>query len=126
MITVEFLHKDHLGDREERPLRTDCFHNEMGCNVAFSEGWTFFFFWCLGGKCPQKKTHNEGLLRQFVKRSPLALETFVFPLSALKLSRVVCLSESPRSTTQNDVHPSVIKYLLSSDYFGCMNGLNRC
>ena len=62
-------------------------------------------------------------MKQFLKRSPLLLETFVFSLSALKIVNG-CLPK--RITTQYNVRLSVIKQSLSSDYFGCMNGLNGC
>ena len=90
----------------------------MGCDVTFSDGWDIFF------NAWEENVHKrKRIIKQFLKRSPLLLETFVFSLSALKVVNG-CLPK--RITTQYNVRLSLIKQSLSSDYFGCMNGLNGC
>ena len=73
----------------------------VGCDVAFSDGWDIFLM--LGKKM---STKEKGIIKQFLKRSPLLLETFVFSLSELKVING-CLPK--RITTQYNVRLSLIK-----------------
>ena len=73
----------------------------VGCDVAFSDGWEIFF------NAWEENVHKrKRIMKQFLKRSPLLLETFVFSLSALKVVNG-CLPK--RITTQYNVRLSLIK-----------------
>ena len=64
------------------------------------DGTFFFYAWA-------KNVHKrKQIMKQFLKRSPLLLETFVFSLSALKVVNG-CLPK--RITTQYNVRLSLIK-----------------
>ena len=80
-------------------------------------GHIFFYVWA------ENVHKRKRVMKQFLKHSPLLLETFVFSQSALKIVKG-CLPK--RITTQCNVRLPVIKQSLSSDYFGCMNDLNGC
>ena len=73
----------------------------VGCDVSFFNGWDIFF------NAWEEYVHKrKRIMKQFLKRSPLLLETFVFSLSALKVVNG-CLPK--RITTQYNVRLSLIK-----------------
>ena len=73
----------------------------VGCDVAFSDGWDIFF------NAWEENVHKrKRIMKQFLKRSPLLLETFVFSLSTFKVVKG-CLPK--RITTQYNVRLPGIK-----------------